>query len=581
MRKVFLIFLILLPTITGAQFGEDEIIYHYFQGLIDKGHESLQNLTYNRKGEEISAEVFNVTENLEKYNIDHKLLEISPSFKTFLKSLNNIVLNYNRMIDYRTIENSQNFSIFKVSLKNVLENIAILNRSLDEIDNITLRDNKENILRFNTTNIRKDIDKILKNIKKYSKKLEYIEPEKRGFFVYVDKDTVYLNSKVRVYGYVNYGHNLHSIILIHNNKRYVVEVKNNSFSKDIYIKTLGDHIIYGISSFGSSNKVVVKCLKIPTYIEVYPRDNLTAHLEEEINLEVHLYDYYGHPLENRTVYIKYLNGEFRYNTPLNLRFKLDDRYIEYVNRSVPVDIIFKGDNVYNFSEKRCYIKILKIPTYITANYDNGYIVGNLYDFKNNPLDNKKIYLTVGNNTYSTTTENGSFRFQISKFKEGCIIFKGDRKYASSSKELSYGSILGGLWSPSDIYPLLFLIFVIILPFTIFKIYKERYKLDNKTEKREEQKYLDRNTKLDILHRFYKLVENKMFREAVIFAYQLFIRSLNIKRSYTPREICKVYREIPGIKTITEIFERIYYGDIPPTKKDVEEYERFLREKEGN
>ncbi|HIC98755.1 MAG TPA: hypothetical protein EYP08_03695, partial [Pyrodictiaceae archaeon] len=168
MKRILLIFLLLLPTTTGAQFGEDEIIHHYFQSLIDRGDESLQNLTYNRKGEIISAEVFNVTEDLERRNIDHKLLEISPPFKTFLESLNNIVLNYNRMIDHRKVEDPRNYFIFKASLKNVLENIVILERSLDEIDNITLRDNEGNVLRFNTTGIREDLDKILKNINRYS-----------------------------------------------------------------------------------------------------------------------------------------------------------------------------------------------------------------------------------------------------------------------------------------------------------------------------------------------------------------------------------------------------------------------------
>ncbi|HIC86855.1 MAG TPA: DUF4129 domain-containing protein, partial [Aquificae bacterium] len=78
--------------------------------------------------------------------------------------------------------------------------------------------------------------------------------------------------------------------------------------------------------------------------------------------------------------------------------------------------------------------------------------------------------------------------------------------------------------------------------------------------------------------FSKLVERRMFREAVILAYQLFIKPLNIKKSWTPREICRRFRNVPGIKTITEIFERTYYGDIPPTESDVKECERFLRKR---
>ena len=569
---LILIFPILLPTITGAQFGEDKIIHHYFQNLIDRGEESLQNLTYNRKGELISTEVFNVTESLERHHVDHKLLEVSPPFKTFLESLNNIVLNYNRMIDHRDVRDPQNYFIFKVSLKNVLENVATLKRSLDEIDNITLRDENGNVLKFNTTGIRESLDKLLKNTRRYSEKLRYIKP-KKGFFIYVDRDTVYLNSKVRVYGYINYDHDIHSIILIHNNKRYVVEVKNNSFSKDLYIRSLGDHIIYGVSPFGSSNKVTVRCLKIPTYIEIYPKGNITAYLEEEIDLDVHLYDYYGNPLENRTIYIRYSDGEYRYNTPLKLRIKLEDNYIEYVNRSIPIYITFKGDNIYNSSEGTVYIKILRVPTYITVEYHNGSILGHLYDFRNNPLDNKRVYLIVGNSTYSTITKNGSFRFNVSGFKEGCVVFKGDEKYAPSFKELKYKGILVGGWSYSDTLFLLFLIVPILFLIIVFTVYREKYRPSDEMEKEE-----GIDTEQKIPSTFYRLVENRMFREAVILAYQIFIRSLkNIKGSYTPREICRMWRGVPGIKTITEIFERTYYGDIPPTKRDVEECEKSLRE----
>jgi len=568
---ILLIFLILLPTTTGADLGEDEVIHHYFQGLIDVGHESLQNLTYNRRGKIISVEVFNVTESLERNNIDHKLLEVSPSFKTFLESLNNVVINYNRMIDHRNVKDPQNFSIFKTSLNNVLENVVILERSLDEIEGISLKDDRGNTLRFNTSEIREDLDKILKNINRYSEKLEHIGPGK-GFFIYVDRDTVYLNSKVKVYGYINYGHNLPSIILLHNNRPYVVEVRNNSFSKDLYIRTLGNHTIYGISPFGPSNKVTVRCVRIPTYIEVYPRGNLTAYLGEEINVDIQLYDYYGNTLENKTLYITYLDREYSYKTPLKLKLKLNHIY---VNSSLPLDITFRGDNNYSPSKNKVYIKILKIPTYITAEYDGSSIHGTLYDFRGNLLDNKRVYLTVGNNTYSTTTENGSFRFNVSKFREGYILFKGDERYAPSSRELKYEGIIGG-WSSDGYIPLLS-VFTFLLLLTILELYRKRYK---QIERRvEENRNPGDDTKLNILPRFYRLIDRGMFREAVILAYQLFIRSLNIKKSYTPREICRMFKGIPGIRVITEIFERTYYGDIPPTKRDIGEWERFLRRRE--
>jgi len=569
-RVIILIFLLLLPHTSGAQFGEDELIHHYFQALIDRGHESLQNLTYNKKGTLISAEVFNVTKDLERRGIDHKLLEVSPPFKTFLTSLNNIVLNYNRMIEYRKVGDPQNFSIFKVSLEHVRGNLTTLQESLDEIEEIKLRDREGKVLKFNTSVIREDLNNLLKNIERYSKKLERLEPEK-GFFLYVDRDIVYLNSKVRLYGYIYYP-DVHHIVIFHNNKSYVVKVRNSSFSKDIYIRTPGYHTFYGVSPFGPSNNVTIRCLKIPTYIEIYPRGNLTAYLEEEINLEVHLYDYYGNPLRDRIIYVKYPEGEYRYKTPLKLRVKLDDRYMGYVNRTFPIEVVFRGDGNYSPSKERIYIKVLRVPTYITAHYHNGSIRGNLYDFRGMPLDSKRVYLIVGNNTYSTTTENGSFRFHISQFKEGYVIFRGDRKYAPSSKDLKYEGVLVGGWSSDSSLPLLLLTLILLL--AVVKLYWERYRAGEKGEGRDEGGG-PRIVTPSLLSIF---GEKRMFRKAVILAYHLFIKPLNIKKSWTPREICRRFRDIPGIKTITEIFERTYYGDIPPTDRDIEECERCLRKR---
>jgi len=574
--------LIYLPPTTGSQFGDDEVIYHYFQSLIYNGHQRLQNLIYNKKEKKIYIKVLSVVKDLEDYNVDHKILEILPPFKTFRYTINDIVVNYNTMIDYKDIEDPKKFLVFKVSLKNIERDLIILERCLDEIENITLRDKKGNVLKFNTKDIRRDIVKIRENINKYSEKLRVIEAKKRGFYIYANRDPAYLHSRVIIYGFVNYDSHLDSIILIQNDRRYVVEVVNNSFEIEIFTNTLGNHTIYGISPYGSSNKLIIRCLKIPTYMRIRPKGNLMAYLEEEIRLDVYLYDCYGNPLENKTIHVRHPHGEITYKTPSHIRIRLDDRYCAYTNSSIPIEIVFKGDDMYNSSKEIIYLRVLKIPTFITVRYDNDCIVGTLFDSRGNPLDNKRVYLIVDNNSYSTVTENGSFKFPISKFKKGYVVFKGDEKYAPSSKEFSYRGILAGEWNSTGGYIFLLFVIIFILLLIVFKLQGRTTELDKGMEETEEPKYLDEDrTEVDILNRFQMFAGSNMFREAILSVYQFFIRSLNVKKSYTPREICRMYGNIPGIKTITEIFERIYYGDIPPTKKDVEEYERFLREKEGN
>ncbi|MBW9220883.1 hypothetical protein KKP91_01545 [Methanothermococcus sp. SCGC AD-155-M21] len=592
---ILLISILILPAVGGAHFGDSEIIYNYYQGLIDEGHDSLYNLSNNKKGELISTNVFNVTKDLKEYNISHELLEITPPFEDLHYALNNIIVNYNSMIEHSNVENPRDYLIFDNSLKNVLNNITLLKNSLNKIDNLSLYDSKGHLLKFDTSKIREDIDKLSGNTERYSEKLENIKT--KGFYIYSNSNTAYINSKVVIYGKLVSNHNIESIVLFHNNKHHIIKLKENSFSKDIYIDTLGKHTFYAISPVGKSNKLIIKSLKIPTYIETYPDgytyNNIEAYIGEEVNLKIHLYDHYGKELKNSTLYINYpdKNHPMEYKTPTNLSIKVpnNDNH-NWDNNTLKISVFYKGNNTYNNSKKVINIRVLRIPTYIVANYSNNTIMGKIFDYKNRPLDNKTIYLNLNNETYSTVSKNGIFKFKLPEgnFNSGYIIFKGDYKYAPSSKEILMNNnlLLTINKNPAEnpiLIPIL-LIFMVMIVFILFK--RKYYQRDNlnspKIEERKENMDNIRNRIINLINdskiflEFKKLINNKMFKEAIIGTYYLFIKTLNIKGSHTPREICQMYKDVAGIKTITRIFEKVYYGNISPDKKDVEEYKKFFK-----
>ncbi len=82
--------------------------------------------------------------------------------------------------------------------------------------------------------------------------------------------------------------------------------------------------------------------------------------------------------------------------------------------------------------------------------------------------------------------------------------------------------------------------------------------------------------VDIYPMFVSLITNKKYVEGIIKAYCMFISKLNAHKSLTPREICNRYGNIKGIETITEIFEKVYYGNKSPEKDDINKYDEFFK-----
>jgi hypothetical protein len=89
------------------------------------------------------------------------------------------------------------------------------------------------------------------------------------------------------------------------------------------------------------------------------------------------------------------------------------------------------------------------------------------------------------------------------------------------------------------------------------------------------KEFDRKT---IYSTFMKYVRSKKYVEAIVNSYSLFVNKLKIKKSLTPREICRKYKNVKYLKTITKIFEKVYYGSKIPDKEDVDKYDKFFRKK---
>ncbi|AEH07285.1 hypothetical protein [Methanothermococcus okinawensis] len=584
MKKCLLLTIILFscPIVFGDQIiGENEIIFNYFQSLIDDGHTNLNLLIEGNKAELLSANVFNVSKDLKKHNVNHTILNIAPVFEEFYNSINNITINYNNMIKYRDVKNSHDYIIFKTSLKNVHRNLMVLNDSLNKIDNIALTDKDGKVLKFDTSNVRSDINTMLKDTIKYSNKLNKIKPE--GFVIYSDKNSVFINSNITIYGYV--GNNIinntiinktlnktaNSITLYHNNISYNITLKNNSFSKTFLLNKLGNHIFYAKSSSKTSNILNITCLKIPTYIDVIY--NNKEYVGNNANLKIKLYDYYGNELRDN-IYIHYLNKHETVRAPTNLSIKSN------LEKNITVNIIYNGNNIHNNSKKTITINFVRIPTYITANYNKDKIIGNLFDKNNNLLNNKIIYLVIDNKTYTSKTKNGIFEFNISNNSLGrCyIFFKGDYKYLPSKKLINDKNIMPLFSKTSNNgYILSFIILIILMVLISYRM-KKHENMVNINAKSDDTIYNNIDIKIkNIYSEFEKYISNKKYVEGIIKAYCSFVNKLNIKKSLTPREICNRYNHIKGLKTITKIFEKVYYGNIKPEKEDIEKYDKFFKE----
>ncbi|MDK2789572.1 MAG: hypothetical protein PWP15_79 [Methanothermococcus sp.] len=574
MKKfILLLMLLFCPMVYG-----DEVVHNYFQNLIDEGHNNLATLMANEKSEPLSANAFNVSKDLKKYNINNNaLVEIAPSFEIFYDSINNITINYNKMIGYRNISNSSNYLVFKVSLEDLKNNLQVLNDSITKIDKITLEDKNGNTLKFDTSKIKKDIEILSKNIDIYSEKMIPLAPE--GFVIYSDENTVFINSNITIHGYGSTDST--SIKLYYNNMSYEVEVENRSFSKTFLIDNLGNNIFYAKYDNKTSNILKIECIKIPTYLRV--KYNSEEYIGNDAKIDIHLYDYYGNEI-NDTVYISYLNRSLKLKSPAMLHINSDK------DDKIKVNIKYPGNSIYKGIEKNIPIDFVRIPTYLSSEYC-GYnrINGSLLDEFGNPLDNKEIYLIVGNETYTTKTKNGAFEFSLdSKIKgfrngyndnECLILFKGDELYAPSSKRLlKEKSFVGFFSNRGGKNNNIWLLSISLILFVIAGFIKRGYKRGNTIVDSINNNTFETIKKeiVDIYPMFVSLITNKKYVEGIIKAYCMFISKLNAHKSLTPREICNRYGNIKGIETITEIFEKVYYGNKSPEKDDINKYDEFFK-----
>jgi hypothetical protein len=252
-----------------------------------------------------------------------------------------------------------------------------------------------------------------------------------------------------------------------------------------------------------------------------------------------------------------------------------------VEKNITVNIEYKGNSIYNKSKKTATISFVRIPTYITANYEGNKIIGKLFDKDNNLLNNKDIYLEMDNKTYISKTRNGSFEFNISNnaHDECHIFFKGDSKYKPSSKKLIKDKNIMLIFnSNNNGYILSFMAVVLLLVLIIYRIQRRRDMKDMAAEEDEGiiHDAIEALKIKGIYLEFEKYISNKKYVEGIIRTYSSFIHRLNIQKSLTPREICRRYSNIKGLKTITKIFEKVYYGNMEPKKDDIEKYDKFFK-----
>ncbi|AEF97050.1 hypothetical protein [Methanotorris igneus] len=539
--------------------------YHYFQGMIDESNDKLEALLNGENTTPIQANIFNVSEDLKEYEINVTLLNISPTFKEFYIATNNIIINYNKMIKYRNVSNLNDYVIFKISLKNAKNNLELLNHSIQKIDNITLKyENKS--LKFNTENIKKTINELNSELNIYVKKLDYINP--RGFFIYSNKETAFLNSNITIYGYIDTKKPI-NITIFYDNTPYTIESINGMFSKNFTINRTGNHTFYAKYDSRTSNIIKIKCIKIPTYFDI--KYNKEEYILSPAKVEVHLYDYYKNEI-NASIYVNYQNKTLELKAPCTLYIKGTSE------RILPIEFTFLGNSLYSSTKKVIYINFTKIPTYINARYEHNKIVGTLTDFNGNKLNNKSIYLIVNNKTYSITkTYNGSFEFLFTKDipKECKVVFKGDSIYKPSEK-IVRRNLLFGLIAHEN-YNMAIFIFIISIIISIAITIKIKSKNNDLQDKKSKEKR--KTEKEDIYDIFIKLIENKKYFEGIVKTYNIFIKILGAPKYLTPREICKTYK-IVGLEKITKIFEKVYYGNKKPKRKDINEYRRYFKSLRG-
>lgn len=392
MKRTLVLIMLLLLTLSGPGLAlerhtpyesadeNDRGIYIYFKAILLYSGIVLDNVM-NENNESMGYALnlegrLNVTrEEVEFYRsrgIRSRVEEYLPPFLTLGKGVKNIARGQRLFLEnIERVKEEKDYHAYLNATRGLdymKKGIVESRGSLDEIDRLEFLDEGGKILKLNTEDLRKKLEKIERLYSAYEKTLESyrVLPPPRPLTLYASDLDPFVHESVTFYGYAS---GLESVELHIGNESHDVGVKKGYFSFEYSFNKTG---VYRVFATGvkegrveRSNTLTINVTKIPTSIVL--SSGGSAYVYQNLTINGILLDYYGNPLGDQILRAGFDGGEVLLKTSENGSFsfeitgKREGRYL--------VNVTYSGTEIYGRSFASMGVFFLRHPVDIRIKAD--------------------------------------------------------------------------------------------------------------------------------------------------------------------------------------------------------------------
>ena len=568
-RLPLLIILVIIvsspPTVAGKAVPEptqrDVFLYDYFSQVMVRFEYSLK---YALTNESYSLTLANTTfkelELLHEESLYYQdkglnltVMHVLPPFYEFSKQL--------ILLDDLTLQ-FQNNPNPKLAA-GILGTIRNMESLLNTIDALKLR-NGTKVLVFDTTGVRKQLEELKKMVSQV--------PPTEEFTIGVSDRQPILNETITIFGTCPNNETV-TIVVTNGNSTVFLAItpKAGFFSTEYRFDALGTYEIHATQAGKRSNTVNVTVRKIPTFFVI--SGTYSAFINETINLQGKLVDYYGNPLRGRRIFI----GNKVITTGHEGEFS--EKYTSHKPETLKITLSFEGDETHTGTTREVLLVFKKYPVSISLNGPTEISLKEEARFKGtiNPPLRSPLTVYVNNSpAFNITPSNGTFTFTLNPNNPGkleiYVEFPGNNVY-----EKAISNVITITTTPPKSMTARYVSIAILAIILTSIVLMERRKKESKRSPIQPPTPTPTN---ETPHPPEELI---YIPEDIGEAYKLLREKLKdtfgISESMTPREALRTLKGwglYPYLEKVTLLHEKAVYGEIELNEKELNEFREGIK-----
>ncbi|MBO8183030.1 MAG: Ig-like domain repeat protein [Archaeoglobus sp.] len=492
--------------------------------------------------------------------------KLSHFQSVFMDSIEELNLNENDSLAYTNA---------RTAVLNMKLAADELNDSITEIDRMKLK-NETSYLHFRTEKLKSLLENVYDLIDHYEDQLSEFETNETGqsFIVTISDKNPILYQEVKIYIYAK---NVTPLSLFIDEKEYTLKGNTVKYR----FEETGEHRIYasGLADGRTvkSNVLYVHVTKIPTYIILSSES--AAYLNEDVEVEGFLLDYYGNPVQG-AVDVKIDGNSTRLSVKGFFSFNVTKAREGFLN----VSALYSGNETHEGCNASISIFFSRFLVSLVIQPDKKQVNANeAVNFKGY-IDvpyNTTIQIFVNSSVVKELNVSQNFNFTLFFKSYGTYnvyaYFQGNELY-KPAKSNTAKIVISGTHNYWILAILSGLVVISTLYFSKRKRQVEKVKSDasNIHPRDVELEKVEKKVNIQEVSKSPSDAYNDLFIEIV----NKYKNKYKLSKSTTPRELLKLLKKesfAEKLKIVTELHEKNVYGGVKLSDKELEIYIKLIAE----